>query len=365
MRMQAAVLRDLDGPFTIEDVDLSEPRPGEVLIQVAGVGMCHTDLMARHGLGAPPIVLGHDGSGVITAVGPGVSGVAVGDHVVMSFDSCGRCGRCRCGEPAYCAQFFSLNLAGVRPDGSTPMAGPGSAPIPARWFGQSSFATQAIATARNVVVVDRGLPLELLGPLGCSVQTGAGTVLRALGLRPGSSITIFGVGAVGLAAVLAARVGGAAEIIAVDLHAGRRALALELGATAALDGADPDVAAQITARVNGGTDFAFDTTGVSDVIITALRSIRDRGVCALVGIGGQITLPPGALMGGRVLTYVMEGDAVPQVFIPQLIELWQRGRFPFDRLITTYPLVKINDAELDSATGRTVKPVLLPGGAER
>jgi aryl-alcohol dehydrogenase len=365
MRVQAAVLRVSHGPFVVEDVELGEPGPGEVLVEVAGAGLCHTDLIARHGVCSLPVVLGHEGSGVVVAAGPGVSGVTAGDHVVMSFDSCGSCDRCRCGDPAYCAQFLLLNLAGVRLGGSTPMVDGAGRPVSARWFGQSSFATHAIATTRNVVVVDPSLPLELLGPLGCSVQTGAGAVLLALGVGPESSIVILGTGAVGLAAVMAARVAGAREIIAVDLHAGRRALSTELGATTVIDGADPDVAAQIVARTSGGADFAFDTTGISEVIATALASIRDRGVCALVGVGGQITLPPGALMGGRVLTHLMEGDAVPQVFIPRLIELWQRGVFPFDRLIHTYPLAKINDAELGAASGETVKPVLLPTAPDR
>ncbi|NEA30984.1 NAD(P)-dependent alcohol dehydrogenase [Streptomyces sp. SID13031] len=364
MRTQAAVLRTAHGPFTTETVDLTGPGPGEVLVRVAGVGMCHTDLLARHG--APvtrPMVFGHEGAGVVEAVGAGVRTVVPGDHVVLSFDSCGWCRRCLTGDPAYCVEFNSRNLSGVRADGSTPMLDVSGDLVSARWFGQSSFATHAIATERNVVVVDRSLPLTMLGPLGCGIQTGAGSVLLALKVRPGSSIAVFGTGAVGLAAVMAARVAGASEIIAVDLHAGRRQLALELGATRAIDGADPDIAAQIVGWT-GGAEFAFDTTGVSSVIATALGSIRERGVCGLVGVGGDILLPGGALGGGRVLTYLMEGDAVPQQFIPQLIGLWQRGRFPFDELIRTYPLDAINDAERDMASGETVKPVLIPDGAQ-
>jgi aryl-alcohol dehydrogenase len=213
-----------------------------------------------------------------------------------------------------------------------------------------------------VVRVDRSLPLEILGPLGCGFQTGAGSVLLAMRVHPGSSIVIFGAGAVGLAAVMAARIAGAGEIIAVDLHAKRRELALELGATRMLDGADPEISAQIRAWTSGGSDYAFDTTGVSSVVVTALESLHGRGVCGLVGVGGEIALPPMALGPGRSLTFLIEGSAVPQQFIPRLIRWWQQGQFPFDRLIRTYALDAVNDAERDSLSGETVKPVLLPEG---
>ncbi|MFD8725283.1 NAD(P)-dependent alcohol dehydrogenase [Streptomyces sp. NPDC059629] len=365
MRTRAAVMRSAQGPFTIEQVELDDPGPGELLIRIAGTGLCHTDLLARHmpdGMMPLPAVFGHEGSGVVEAVGPGVTSAGVGDHVVLSYDSCGACGRCRSAQPAYCDSFLARNISGRRPDGSTPLTDDGGLPLAGRWFGQSSFAGHALAGERNTVVVDRSLPLELLGPLGCGIQTGAGSVLLGLGVHAGSSIVVFGTGAVGLAAVMAARAAGAGEIIAVDLHPGRRELALELGATLALDGADPDLAKVITART-GGTDFALDTTAVPAVAVTALNSLRAKGVCALVGAGSApLTLPPDALSNGRSLTYLMEGDAVPQTFIPRLIDMWSRGRFPFDRLIRTYPLDAVNDAERDSLSGACVKPVLVPGG---
>ena len=357
MRIQAAILRDPAKPFTVEDVELGEPGPGEVLVRVAGSGMCHTDVVLRQ---LPelrlPMVFGHEGSGVVEAVGPGVRSVAPGDHVVLSYDSCGRCARCLTSMAPYCDQFMARNLAGVRVDGTTGATDSAGMPVAARWFGQSSFASHAIATERNVVAVDASLPLEMLGPLGCGLQTGAGSVLIALGVRPATSIAVFGTGAVGLAAVMAARIAGAAEIIAVDLHPARRELALELGATRAIDGADPDLAAAI-----GQVHYCFDTTGVPAVAATAISVLRPGGTCGLVGAGGgEIRLRPEAL-AGRSLRYILEGDAIPQQFIPRLIGLWQRGRFPFDRLLRSYPLDQINDAERDSANGTTIKPILLPG----
>ena len=356
MQIQAAVLRHPDKPFVLEDVELDDPGPGEVLVRIAGAGLCHTDLMYRSLPELPmPMILGHEGSGVVEAAGPGVRRFAPGDHVVMSYDSCGHCPQCLAAAPCYCDEFIGRNFSGMRQDFSSAARDTAGSPVAARWFGQSSFATHALATERNLVAVDTSLPIETLGPLGCGVQTGAGSVLLALGVRPASTIAIFGTGAVGLSAVMAARVAGASEIIAVDLHTSRRDLALELGATRALDGADPDLAAAL-----GQADYVLDTTGVPGVIATAVRALRPGGSCGLLGVGGgPITLEPEGF-AGRSIRYIFEGEAVPQAFIPTLIRLWRQGRFPFDRLIKTYPLSQANEAERDSASGGCVKPVLLP-----
>ncbi|GAA1827446.1 NAD(P)-dependent alcohol dehydrogenase [Pseudonocardia ailaonensis] len=366
MRVRAAVLAEPTGPFTLEEIELDAPRDGEVLVRVAGTGMCHTDMVTRLAPGVSwglPMVFGHEGSGVVEAVGRGVSSLRPGDRVVLTFDSCGTCPRCRIGEPAYCHLFAPLNNGGTRTDGTPGAHRLDGDAVRSRWFGQSSFATYALATERNAVKIDDvDLPLEMLGPLGCGVQTGAGSILVAMGVRPGETVAIFGAGAVGLSAVMAARLAGATTIIAVDLHAHRRDLAMELGATHTLDGADPDVAARIRDLTGGGVLYSFETTGAPAVIRAAVASLQIRGFCGLVGIGREdIVLSPQALGGGRSLSYLLEGNVEPHIFIPRLLELWRQGRFPFDRLIRTYPLAQINEAEADSAAGRTVKPVLLPG----
>ncbi|XRQ06758.1 NAD(P)-dependent alcohol dehydrogenase [Actinomadura welshii] len=364
MQITAAVLRAADAPYTIESLDLADPGPGEVLVRVAGAGMCHTDLLGRvpGDLVGKPVVLGHEGSGVVEAVGPGVTGVTEGDHVVMSFDSCGACDNCRAGVPGACPQMMALNMLAAPLDG-TPRAttGDGEA-VHTRWFGQSSFASHALGTVHNVVPVSPDVPLEQLGPLGCGVQTGAASVLVSLGVRAGDSIAIFGAGAVGLAAVMAARVAGAAVIVAVDLHESRLDLARELGATHVLNGADEDLAGQIRAISGGeGVQYSFDTTAVPEVVSTAVASLRTTGVCGLVGVGAaEYTLDANLLLMGRTVKGIIEGDAVPQTFIPKMIELWRQGRFPFDRLITSYPLDQINQAEADAQSGKVVKPVLVP-----
>jgi aryl-alcohol dehydrogenase len=362
MKIQAAVLRAADGPYAIETVELADPGPGEVLVRVVGAGMCHTDIMPRvpESPVPPPVITGHEGAGVIEAVGEGVTEVAVGDHVVLSFDSCGTCANCLAGQPAYCDTFLPRNLFGRRLDGSTGVTDGDGNEVLSRWFGQSSFATHCLATERNVVKVDPSLPLEKLGPLGCGIQTGAGSILVAMNVQPGTSVVVFGTGAVGLSAVMAAKVAGATTIIAVDLHESRRALALELGATHAIDGAGDDIVGQIMAICGGGAHYSFDTTGLPPVILSAIGCLRMTGVCGMVGIQqGDIVLD-GMAPIGKTLIGILEGGVDPKTFIPRMIELWQAGEFPFDRLIEEFPMSAINEAEASSLAGGAIKPVLIP-----
>lgn len=362
MKIRAAVLRAPDAPYSIEDVELRELRDHEVLVRIVGAGMCHTDVLPRAPgfIAPPPIITGHEGSGVVEALGGSVRSLAVGDHVVLSFDSCGDCANCRGHQPAYCDTFMPRNLLGRELDGSPTVTDAAGGAVGARWFGQSSFASHAIATERNAVKVDSSLPLATLGPLGCGVQTGAGSVLSALEVQPGSSIAVFGAGAVGLSAVMAAKVAGATTIVAVDLHQHRLDLALELGATHVLHGGADDLVAQLMAVTSGGTHYAFDTTGVPSVMLNALRATRMAGKVGLVGVQqGPLTLESTDFVGKTVLN-ILEGSADPQTFIPHMIELWQAGTFPFDRLIEEFPLEAINDAEQSSLAGGVIKPVLRP-----
>lgn len=361
MRATAAVLRAADAPYRMEEVTLDEPGMGEVLVRIVGVGLCHTDLLPRVAPGMPlPIIPGHEGAGVVEAVGAGVHDVAVGDHVVLSFTSCGSCTGCLAGRPAGCDTFFARNMSGRRLDGSTSAVDANGTRIAARWFGQSSFATHSVVAARDVVKVDSALPLETLGPLGCGIQTGAGAVLNSLAVEAGSSFAVFGAGGVGLSAVMAARVAGAARIVAVDLNPARLDLAAELGATHVIAGDSGDLARQLR-KATGGADYALDTTGVPAVISAAIEALQPAGVCGLVGVQqGDLRINPMHLATGRTIRGIIEGDAVPRLFIPRLIELWRQGRFPFDTLIETFPLEAINDAERAMHTGKVVKPVLLP-----
>lgn len=362
MWIKAAVLRSPDAPYRIEDVELRAPGPGEVRLRIAATGMCHTDFLPRTaGFIASPIVTGHEAAGVIDEVGDAVTDLKPGDPVVASFDSCRRCTNCGSGHPAYCESFVARNLTGAGVGGTGAIRDSAGSPVGSRWFGQSSFATHAIVATRNIVKVDPTIPLELLGPLGCGVLTGAGSILVALGVECGSSVVVFGTGSVGLSAVMAAQAAGAGTIAAVDANPVRLTLAHELGATYTIDGHAPDLTAQLAKVADGGFQYALDTTGVPAVIQTAIRSLRSTGTCGLVGVQqGDLVLGPADLAFGRNVKGILEGDAVPEIMIPKLIELWRHGRFPFDRLITSYPLDAINEAEQASLRGEVVKPVLIP-----
>jgi aryl-alcohol dehydrogenase len=246
MQISAAVVNEVGAPFALSDVDLQAPAPDEVVVQIAGAGICHTDIAVQHGhLPFPlPGVLGHEGSGTVVDVGADVRTVTVGDQVAISFNSCGGCPHCAKGEPAYCHNFLEYNFGGVRPDGSSGLACAGTK-LGGNFFGQSSLATHALAHERNVVKLPLDAPVELVGPLGCGIQTGAGAVFNSLDVQPGSTVVVAGAGAVGLSAVMAAVVREAASIIAVDLHESRRALATSLGATHAVDPKAGPLAEQI------------------------------------------------------------------------------------------------------------------------
>ncbi|MFG2721680.1 NAD(P)-dependent alcohol dehydrogenase [Streptomyces sp. NPDC048416] len=365
MRFQAAVLRSYDGPFTLEEVDL---RPdlgaGDILVEIAGSGMCRTDLAVRRSAGRSPLpaVLGHEGAGVVVRSGGGPdTTIQVGDHVVLSFDSCGHCRSCRAAAPAYCDSFASLNLFGGRTEAPPRLGDAAGKALAPRWFGQSSFAAYALVPARNAVQVDPALPLELLGPLGCGFLTGAGAVLNTFRAGPGDTLVVLGAGAVGLAAVMAATAAGVLTV-AVDRHPQRLALAEQFGAIP-LPATTDGLPERIRRLTDGGTQYALDTTASAPLINTALRALRPTGSLGLVArLHDTLPLQAGTLDRGRSIRHISEGDAVPALLIPRLTRLWQAGDFPFDQLIRTYPLADINEAERDCDAGRVVKPVLLPEG---
>ena len=359
MDIKAAVTHSQGEAFKLEKVKLAAPESDEIRVRIVAAGVCHTDVVARDlGIAPFPIVLGHEGSGVVDAVGASVSDLQVGDHVVMSFAHCGNCGHCLTGHPTVCDTFNELNFGGAMDDGSHRLAQDGEAL--ATFFGQSSFATYAIAKSRNAVKVDPEVDLALLGPLGCGIQTGAGTVLNRLKPEFGSSIVIYGAGAVGLSAVMAAKIIGCQHIIAVDVHDSRLELAKALGATHVLSGKDVDVVTEIKKITDGGSHYAIETTGVPLVVKQSLNALRPLGTVAIVGITPEMSIDVhnDLMAEGKSMIGVIEGDSIPRVFIPQLIAYYKAGQFPFDKLVKFYEFEDINQAFADSASGVTIKPVL-------
>lgn len=351
-----AVVDRPGGSFNLAALRLDPPGPGQVRVEVHASGVCHTDMVMRDGA-LPvrfPCVLGHEGAGIVDAVGAGVSTVAQGDHVLLSFASCGHCSACHDHQPGYCAEFFPRNFLGGPEDKGKGGIWRADRQVGGDIFGQSSFATYALAHARNVVRIDPDLPLELLAPLGCGIQTGAGTVLETLKVMPGQSIAILGAGAVGLSAVMAAKIAGAAQIALLDRHQHRLDLGRELGATetsAAID------------ELKGPFDYVVDTTGVSALLTPAINLLGARGTLALVGAypeDAQFMVPPAGIMSmGRRIVGVVEGGIDPQQFIPVLIGHYRAGRLPIEKLVGFYPFAEIEQAVHDSETGSVIKPILL------
>jgi aryl-alcohol dehydrogenase len=364
MRTTAVLVERPGGPFVHAEVELDAPRGHEVLVRIVATGLCHTDLTVPSMMPEEmfPKVLGHEGTGVVEAVGPEVGNIAVGDHVVISFTSCGGCGPCDEGAVGYCEQSLVLNYMGMRLDGSTTIRR-GDQAVFGSFFGQSSFARHALADSRNCVVVDADLDLALLAPFGCGFQTGAGTVLNVIDPGPGETLVVFGVGAVGLAALAAAAGMGMETIVAVDPQPARRAEAERYGAVAldpTEEGADP-IEERVKAATGGGAHFAIDTTALAPVVLQAQHALRPRGVLIALGLGSpEYTIDAvDLLQAGKIVRSSIEGEADPQVTIPQLIRMRDEGRFDVDRLVRRYPFDRIDEAIADAEAGRVVKPVLV------
>jgi aryl-alcohol dehydrogenase len=363
MNITAAVVDRKGGPFALHELEVGELRSDELLVKVSASGVCHTDIVVRDQWYPVPLpaVLGHEGAGVVEDVGAAVTGLAPGDRVSLSFNSCGTCRYCLTGRPSYCADFFARNFGSSRPDGSSPLSRGGEA-IHGNYFGQSSFATHAVANVRSVVKLTEDIPFEVVAPFGCGIQTGAGSVLNSLRPPAGSSIAVFGAGSVGLAAIMAALVSGCTTIIAIDLRAARLRMALELGATHAIDATTEDAVGRIVEITAGGADYSLEVTASPDVLRQAVECLAPTGQCGLIGaaaFGTEVSLDMNSiLIPGRTVRGLVEGDSIPQLFIPRLVELWKQGRFPIDRIVAGYDFDEIDRAVHDAEIGAVIKPVL-------
>ncbi|HJP73281.1 MAG TPA: NAD(P)-dependent alcohol dehydrogenase [Pseudonocardiaceae bacterium] len=366
MKITAAVVEATDKPFELRELQLDDPRSDELLVRIVACGMCHTDLSARNGSTPFPLaaVLGHEGAGVVERVGSQVADFVPGDRVLLSFTSCGQCAACRFGRPVYCRYWVPLNLlGGSRLDGS-PTITRATGDVHGHFFGQSSFATHALAHARAAVKVPDDVDLDELAPLGCSVQTGAGAVLNVAKPEPGSTMVVFGAGGVGMAALMTATLTPAAHIVAVDVNPDRLGLARVLGATHIVNAANTDPVEAILDLTHGvGADCAVETSGRPAVLQQAIAALAAAGTCVVVGappLGTTIPVDVTNLLGrGLRLLGTNQGDSNPQQFLPRLIDLHRQGLLPFDRLVTRFPFDRINDAADQAREGAAIKPVLV------
>jgi len=363
MQITAAVVREKSGVFNIEQVDLCDPREDELLVEVAASGMCATDLHGRDAYYPTqfPKIFGHEGAGVVRATGKAVTKFKTGDHVVMSYPWCGTCPNCRSHRQSYCVEAFPLKMNGARADGSTLHSKDGK-PVYSAFFQQSSFGNFTIANERYAVKVRNDVPLEYVCALACGGQTGAGAVLNVMKPKPGDSFAVFGVGAVGLSGMMAAKIAGCHPIIAVDVHEHRLALAQELGATHTINHSGrTDVVAEIRKVTTLGARFSLETSALPAIFREAVDALMPAGTCVLLGsarAGTQVTFEMPFLQNGRTVRGVIQGDSVPKEFIPQLVEYMVASKFPIERAITFYELADINRAAAESAAGATIKPVL-------
>jgi len=362
----AAIVRAPSEPFSLESVTMQSPRADEVLVRIVACGVCHTDLVCmEQALPVPmPIVLGHEGAGIVVETGSEVQDLAPGDHVLLSFNSCGECPSCEQELPSYCYNFMANNFSGTRGDGSATMEQNGKI-MHANFFGQSSFATMALTNVRNTIKVSKELPLETLAPLGCGIQTGAGVVMNSLPVNENSSLAIFGGGAVGLSALMAAKLIGAGPIVVIEPLAERRALAQDFGADHVIDPFAVDNVVEEIQKTVVGVDFSLEMTGIPEVVKQCVEVLKPLGTCALVGaapIEAEVSLNiMGLLIPGRKIVGIVEGDAEPRSFIPQLIQYYEQGRFPFDRLIDFFEFEALNEAVAAAKSGQSIKPVVRMG----
>lgn len=364
MKIKAAVVSEVGAQFEIRDnIDLHEVGPTDLQIHMVASGICHSDEAIRKGdasLGYP-VILGHEGAGIVEKVGSEVKNFEVGDHVILSFYSDGTCDNCLKGMPTKCRSYAQYNLSGVRADGEDHFQENGQ--HISDMFNQSSFTTTTVVDQRNAVKIDKSFDLRKVGPLGCGYVTGSGTVLNTLKPKPGDTIAVFGTGAVGLAAMMAGRISGCIKVIAIDIVPERLELAKELGATHTINSKQEDAVAKIKELTGGyGVDWTVDTTGLPAVIKNAIAALAQGGTCAAIAVTPhliELSTWNDLCVDDKKVVGVNMGDSIPQIDIPRLLEFYKLGWFDFDKTEKFYDFEEINQANADSVSGKTIKPVLI------
>ncbi|HKK31606.1 MAG TPA: zinc-binding dehydrogenase [Alphaproteobacteria bacterium] len=378
MKMKAAVLRQFNAPqpfaqsqpLSIEEIDLLPPQTNELLVKIGGAGLCHSDLSVINAdrPRETPVVMGHEGAGEVVELGPGITDVKVGDHVVFQFSpSCGRCRRCQEGRPQVCELGAATKGLGHLMNGGSRLRDAGGNEL-AHHTGVSCFAEYAVVDRGSVVVVDNDLPLHEAALFGCAVMTGAGAVINTARILPGDSVAIVGLGGVGLNGLLGAKLGGAETIIAIDLSDEKLGLARQLGATHTVNASDPNHVEQVKEITKGGVDFAFDLAGTIKALETAYNVTRYGGSVVTAGLApsaanfsfnqNNLVAQEKSIRGSYM------GSCVPVRDIPRFVSLYRQGRLPVDRLIDrTVGFEELNSGFDKLQNNATVRQVLTPHAA--
>lgn len=361
MKIQAAVA-DVNHKVSIQTVELDDPKPNEVLIKTIATGICHSDLAGRDGVLVPnPVVLGHEGAGIVEKVGSSVTSVKPGDHVVTSVSYCGHCKNCLSGHPMLCENLGRLNfINGTNYDGTHRIHSLNGKNL-STFFGQSSLATRIVSDEHSVTKVDPKANLKYMGPFACGLQTGAASVLQYLNPRFGSTIVVTGAGGVGLSAIMAAKITNASHIIAIDHNAERLQLAKELGATEIINTDQVnDVEKAVFKIVPGGVDYSLETTGYTPLVKSAVHVLHSAGTAIMIAIAGDVSfnINDDIMAPSKKIIGLTEGDAIPQLFIPKLVQFYEKGLFPFDKMVKFYKFKDVNKAIDDMTSGKTIKPII-------
>lgn len=359
MRMKAAVLHEAGAPLLVEEVQLEAPREGEVLVKLVGTGVCHTDVAAAKRQAVLPIILGHEGAGIVQEVGPGVKSPKPGDHVVLTgAAACGKCRSCAVGRPSLCEVFRPLYFNGMLPGGRRLRTLKGEEIN--HFFLQSSFAQYATVPQEVAIKVRDDAPLDVVGILGCGALTGLGSVINNAKPETGAVIAVFGCGGVGLSAVMGARLCGASKIIAIDVLDSKLETARALGATHTVNSKLASPNAQIRQLADRGADYSIVAVGAPGVFDEAFRATRFGGKCVVISTPGSVTVDGGQLVQEKMVVGCSMGSGRPALDIPMYVDFFMNGRLPLDRLVTgRYPLEKINEAFRAQEEGGAIKPMIV------
>lgn len=366
--MRAAVMHDINQPLSLEEVEVDSPRAGEVLVRVAASGVCRSDLHALEGespVAIPPLILGHEGAGRVEEVGPGVAGLAVGDHVVIAlYGPCGACDECRSGDLTNCwSETRTHNMYGRMPDGTTRLRWKGK-PI-AGMCGSGSLAEYSVVREAQLVKIDPSIPLDLACLAGCGVTTGIGAALNIAEVRPGSTSAVIGCGGVGLNVIQGAAIAGSARIIACDTQSSKLDLASDLGATDCILIREGDsIHERIRELAPGGVDYAFEVVGHTPLVEEAFEATRTGGTTVMVGApppGTRVSIDSRTLFSDRRLLGCMGGGNIPARDIPRIMRHYLQGTLNLEKLVETrLPLDRVNEAFEALRAGETVRTVVQP-----
>ncbi len=364
MKAKAAVLFEIGKGLEICDVEVQDPKEGEILVRMVAAGVCHSDLhvMTGHLIGPTPSILGHEGSGIVEAVGPRVTSLKPGDHIIPIWRlSCNTCEHCTDARPALCEEGMEIRMSGRFHDGTTRFKLKGEEIK--HFMGVSTFSEYSVMSERQALKIPKDFPLDIACLVGCGVITGLGAVFNCAQVKPGSSVVVFGTGGIGLNIVQGAAIAGAEKIIAVDLLDNKLEIAKQFGATHTINASDENVVEKVRDLSDGGVNYGFEAVGSEKILRQTFDCVRKRGIAVAIGVSPMTTEVSVPLMSlifeEKILTGSVYGSARPFIDIPKLIALYKAGKLKLDELLTRkYPFAEINEAYAAMERGEVARSIV-------